>query len=137
MPHRGAFCGDITAERCQDGGDGGTYIGAEDKGTGEVESYPSFAAHYKSDGEGGGRRLDYHRNNETHQGKDKDGFHTHRRIIAQRFEHFRVALQVRDIIAYHIQTHEKEAEADKKFAYILCLALVEKKQNHCQADKRE
>ncbi len=48
---RGALGSHITAERCKNGGDSRTDIGAKHKRTCKVESYPALGAHDKRYGE--------------------------------------------------------------------------------------
>ncbi len=49
--------------------------------------------------------------------EEQHGAEAHGRIMLKECKHFRIALQVRDIVTDHVQTHKHERETYEEFAY--------------------
>ncbi len=125
VPHGSAFGCHISAHGGQDRGYGGAYVAAQHQGACQLEGYPAFAAHNQHDGKSGRRTLYDGCYHQSDGGEQQYAAEIRCGVVLKKRENLGIALEVRHIVAYHVQSHEQEAEAYEEFAEALGLAFID------------
>ena len=134
MPERRFLGGDVTTERRQNRGDGGTDIRAENYRTAHIEWYPPFATHDEHNGKCGCRRLDNHCDEHTGKHENQHRKEAFGGVVLKELENFGAWFKVGDIHADKLQAHKQKWESDEELTNRLVVALLAKKQGSCKTN---
>ena len=137
MAHSRASGCEVTAQRGQDGGDGGTDVAAKYNGAGQRVGNPALGAHNQGHGKCGRRALHDHCQYDTYAEEYEYRAVAHIGIFGEEGEHFGILLQVWHEEAYHIQTHEQETEAYQELSHALVGAFLHKQHGDRQCHQHD